>query len=594
MNLQKILFPNVCNETELYFRGSKFKYSTSQEISSLIIQENGKVSLSTYFNSFSWEKWKKYTQINNISIQLELSGRFEIRLISNKLKSESSGILSEVVYSKVVDTNKKTIFEFPFKTSNNEGILFVEIVSLKNGGIFYGGWYTSSINYNHIRDIKIALAICTFKREEYLFRNIRYIKENIINNKDAILYDKLSIYISDNGQTLQHEQLQEKHIKVFSNLNCGGAGGFTRCMIEAIYRTKESKFDYIIIMDDDILIDYNVLERNYVFLQLLKSEFKDSMIGGAMLREDAMYLQHASTEYWSPKYSKALKQNLDLRKLKNVLHNEREEPGNYNGWWYCCIPTSIISENNLPIPIFIHYDDIEYGVRNKRDIISLNGIAVWHPKIQNKGSNMLIYYNTRNLLIVQALHAPNISLEKVKHDLFVYVFGRLIRYRYVEAKLCLKGYEDFFAGVDFLKNENAFLLHKEITKNEYERIIIPENISDEVKSALEGNKELRKEKFQMLGLLNWFVPSFGRTKYINVDCRTNNSFFSKNLFVIDTERNTYYKLSKSYKELWNCIRHYFKVRRLLINKYETTSNDWRSRIEELSSMNFWKKYLNID
>ena len=36
----------------------------------------------------------------------------------------------------------------------------------------------------------------------------------------------------------------------------------------------------------------------------------------------------------------------------------------YNGWWMCLIPTSIlIREIGLALPVFIKWDDVEYGIR---------------------------------------------------------------------------------------------------------------------------------------------------------------------------------------------------------------------------------------
>ena len=73
---------------------------------------------------------------------------------------------------------------------------------------------------------------------------------------------------------------------------------------------------------------------------------------------------------------------------------------NYTGWWYCCIPSCIVTEKNLPMPYFIHLDDIEYGMRNYNNgIILLNGISVWHPSFVNKSPLWYGYYDMRNQLL---------------------------------------------------------------------------------------------------------------------------------------------------------------------------------------------------
>ena len=44
----------------------------------------------------------------------------------------------------------------------------------------------------------------------------------------------------------------------------------------------------------------------------------------------------------------------------------RRAEADYNGWWMCLIPTKIIKDIGLAIPVFIKWDDAEYAVRAGR------------------------------------------------------------------------------------------------------------------------------------------------------------------------------------------------------------------------------------
>ena len=112
----------------------------------------------------------------------------------------------------------------------------------------------------------IALGICTFKREEFLKRNVNLVLNHIINNPDSPLYGNLEVYVSDNVQTIEPDTFDSDKIHVFPNINAGGAGGFTRCIMEALFYRKPSPFTHIILMDDDILLDTAVVERTWLFL----------------------------------------------------------------------------------------------------------------------------------------------------------------------------------------------------------------------------------------------------------------------------------------------------------------------------------------
>ena len=89
---------------------------------------------------------------------------------------------------------------------------------------------------------------------------------------------------------------------------------------------------------------------------------------------------------------------LDLRTLDACLDNEFEEKCDYNAWWYCTIPMQYVRSDNLPLPIFIRGDDVEYGLRNMKNLILMNGICVWHEPFEFKYSSSMYYYIFRNTL----------------------------------------------------------------------------------------------------------------------------------------------------------------------------------------------------
>ena len=62
--------------------------------------------------------------------------------------------------------------------------------------------------------------------------------------------------------------------------------------------------------------------------------------------------------------------------------------------------TKLIKENGLPLPIFVRGDDIEFSMRNNKEIVSLNGINVWHdPFILKYNEIMEDYYLPRNMIM---------------------------------------------------------------------------------------------------------------------------------------------------------------------------------------------------
>lgn len=91
---------------------------------------------------------------------------------------------------------------------------------------------------------------------------------------------------------------------------------------------------------------------------------------------DIPYIQHANGELWQGDCIGFTKRGYDLRRMTDVVRNEYNLPMDYNGWWYCCVPLAE-QFRGFPLPVFIHGDDIEYGLRFDGNIMTMNGIGVW-------------------------------------------------------------------------------------------------------------------------------------------------------------------------------------------------------------------------
>ena len=83
--LQHILFPKVeiCTEMGLYFRNNdKEKNETNKYIfdGNIQLDKEDTLDFGTYFNSFSYGIWRRYSDIDNINLKLEVKGKFKIHI----------------------------------------------------------------------------------------------------------------------------------------------------------------------------------------------------------------------------------------------------------------------------------------------------------------------------------------------------------------------------------------------------------------------------------------------------------------------------------------------------------------------------------
>jgi galactofuranosylgalactofuranosylrhamnosyl-N-acetylglucosaminyl-diphospho-decaprenol beta-1,5/1,6-galactofuranosyltransferase len=72
----------------------------------------------------------------------------------------------------------------------------------------------------------------------------------------------------------------------------------------------------------------------------------------------------------------------------------------------------VAEQIGLPLPLFIKWDDCEYGLRaGSHDIptATVPGVAIWHLSFVEKddSSDWQAYFHVRNRLVVAALHGPD-------------------------------------------------------------------------------------------------------------------------------------------------------------------------------------------
>ena len=385
MVIQNILLPQakICSEEAMYFFRENYQDINviihEKKDNKLVFQKYGTATFSTYFNGLSVKKWKKYTNIGKVSLVLKLKGHFEIDLISvqcAKLDQDEDTsckfmdkTLKSILHTAEVDFSEPDFITIPYSSYDLDSALGFSLRSLDDGSEFWGGYYVAEIGQEQLKDTDIAINICTFRREDFILRNLDILREQIIENESSPLSRHLQVYISDNGQTLPREKLNSEFVHIVPNKNVGGAGGFTRGLMEILDHQKDFPATHALMMDDDIVICPEALFRTYALLRCRKDEYEDVFVGGAMMRLDNRSIQVESGASWNAGKLVSNKQGLDMRYLEDVLMNEVEEYTEYNAWWYCCTPMRLVSKQNLPMPIFIRGDDLEYGLRNMKHLI---------------------------------------------------------------------------------------------------------------------------------------------------------------------------------------------------------------------------------
>ena len=560
-----------CEYPSLYFRGGELSDGR------IFLRDKEVLSFDTYFGSFSYTKYRDYTTVTAIAFKGEISG---CATVSLRVYDGSCERIVAESFAEGEFTLHAELSALP-----ERAILYPVIVAVGDACFIRGEYTADAVS----ADISCAVAFCTFKREEYLRRNVKTLSEAKLPFIDKII-------VVDNGNTISDDELPEL-AEVFPNPNFGGSAGFTRGIIEA----KKRGFTHLILMDDDINIYPEAIERLTVFASILRSEYSNAHFSAAMLKASKIYIQHEKGALWNGSHIESLNTELDVRDRDSLIANLDDGPIGYGAWWCFCLPLADVDMFGLPLPLFIKFDDVEYGTRccNNAPIITMSGMAVSHADFEGKYNMHLEYYTIRNQLIMLATHNMQNRFGCVLRLMKVSA-KHLFLYRYDSLPILLRAFEDFLRGADFIINENAEELNRSVmsmTPATVPLSSIPE-WNDEIRASFKKNKPSKLNRAMRLLLLGGHViPNFLMKKDTvflplpeaqNCDC-----FMHKSTVQYQLASDNGYVFNKHSARFlvcfFKCVGMMFKI----LFGYGKAAKSFRESKDYLTGYEFWNKYLGL-
>ena len=578
----------------------------------------GTFDFSTYFNSLSVMKLKRYTRATGFTLHLELKGAacevlqtmgdafahdpIPVEGASKKLEASTNW---QTVDLPLTVTDDMVIVGFIIKTEGT--------VSIRNS------YYELDVD-GELNDVELVLSTTTFKKEAFIERNIDLVKNQIIGSNDSIA-DHFHMYVMDNGRTLDAEKLSGDRVQIIPNDNVGGAGGFTRGMITAM--EQNPKATNILLMDDDVAVSPESIKRTYNLLRILKPEHREDMISGAMLNYEIGEDQWEDIGNMPQQGTFAgCKPPLRLTLFEDLIYNEMYTPTKwqrnnmYAAWWYCCIPISVIEKNGLPLPVFVRCDDAEYGIRCKTGFITMNSLCVWHMSFfERYNAAVERYQTTRNTMIAQATcgMAPGADFMRELHN---NIRLELKKFGYANAELCLDAFEDFLKGPSFIKKpgqaEQSFMaanrnkeqlvdfatLQAQANQDpelagfdikEIDRQLIegdkPRSLPERLEDLITDNNQRYIKKdgtgYAVIPLQGWLYPAGairGKHKLVVLD------WYNRKGTIRAKDVKRYQQIKKRYA--WDL--KYYKA------NIERIRKEYAEARSELTSLEYWKNYLKME
>jgi galactofuranosylgalactofuranosylrhamnosyl-N-acetylglucosaminyl-diphospho-decaprenol beta-1,5/1,6-galactofuranosyltransferase len=426
----------------------------------LEIGAESEVSFATYFNAFPASYWRRWSILDSVVLRVELVGTARVDVYRSKATGARITVGGSAVSSG--DSTEPVVAEFeigldPFEDG---GWIWFDITTDTKVIVHNAGWWapTAAPGRAHV-----AVGIPTFNRPT-----------DCVNALAALTSDPLvdnvisAVIVSDQGtsKAMDHPgfaaaaEALGKRLSVHDQPNLGGSGGYSRVMYEAL---KNTDCEQILFMDDDIRVEPDSILRALALSRFAKVP---TLIGGQMLNLQEPSHLHVMGEMVDAAnfmWSGAVNTEYDHNFAKYPLNDEEEYRSrllhrridvDFNGWWMCMIPRSVAEELGQPMPLFIKWDDVEYGLRageHGYPTVTLPGAAIWHMAWSDKDDaiDWQAYFHLRNRLVVAAMHWDGNVRGLIGSHLKATI-KHLLCLEYSTVAIQNKAMDDFLAGPEHI------------------------------------------------------------------------------------------------------------------------------------------------
>lgn len=422
---------------------------------SLRVHPGQRVSLGSYFNAFPASYWKWWTTVTDVFLRIRTAGTGTIIVY----RSNARGQIQRVDSARVT-SGGELHFKLTLEPFNDGGWYWFDVVGGEETLVIEdAAWLVPS---GDVAVGTVTLGMTTFNRPDYAVANVRTLAA--CDDLDGVLHQMIVVdqgtqLVTDDPDYPQAVEEMRGRLRVIRQGNMGGSGGYARGMYETLQRNADGvRSDYFMTLDDDIRVDAESILRACAFADFCRVP---TIVGSHMFDLYNRTLLNAYAEVvdpfsfrWGP--IQGLGQ-IDFAerglRSRRILH--RRWDADYNGWWMCLIPTRVLEEVGLSLPVFIKWDDSEYSLRARAagyPTVSLPGSAVWHVSWADKDDavDWQAYFHARNRLIVALLHSGYLKGGRMLRELLMNETKHTISMQYYAGRLVLDGIKDAMAGPDGL------------------------------------------------------------------------------------------------------------------------------------------------
>lgn len=586
--LQSLILPEpgICTERGLYIHlhGPAFLSTNDKAI---YFDDAGSADFGTYFNLFNVGKWKNHCGLKNLQLELRGEGQFFVSVMLVR-HNRSWERLDETVTLKKDEAQTLDVTEL--LENPGRSLLFFEIKARGEAVLTGASWKTFQ---QPLRTPNLFLSITTFRREEAVHRSVRRFESFI---ETSHLKGNIQLIVVDNGKSAELQTSQ--YVVPVENENLGGAGGFTRGLMEA----KSRGGTHCLFMDDDATIHMQSLERTWTFLAYAIDP--KTCVAGALTHGLHKWLMWENGALFD-RHCIRVNRDCDLRAADQVFEMEFDStrtdvPQNfYGGWWYFAFPIDEVEY--LPFPFFVRGDDVSFGLAHDFNSVTLPGVVTFQDEdFSNKETAQTLYLDLRSHL-AHHLSIPHMEIGRWRTCRIAtwFFMKSLVACHYETLEALNMAFEDVMEGPDFFERNIDMSQRradiKALMQNEAMRPIdgrLPAITSDENNLSRVSAIVLR---LLLNGHLIPFFGAFGRHVVVRADDRW--QFYriwgASQITYVDKDSHQAYTVThskaKALKQGGRLLRNSMRF----LRSYPEIKERWRTGYRQMTTEDFWIDKLKL-
>nr|WP_241744482.1 glycosyltransferase [Cellulosimicrobium arenosum] len=402
----------------------------------------------TYFSAFPASYWVRWAGVTAVRLELSGTGRGTVRLV----RTDPGGAARTEVMASGLDGGGVSL-DIDVAGMSDGGWLWFEVDAGDTDVVVTGARWLVDVAPRRTGDV--CLSITTMDKPEYCVATLRRIaaSESLADAVGAVfVIDQGSRRVVDHPGYAEVAETLGTRLRIVEQRNLGGSGGFSRGMLEALDRPET---DAVLILDDDVEVEPEALLRAIRFHRAARVPV---VVGGHMLDlnrptvlNSFSEVVHQRTFNWGPPEADQQWHDLETGPLRDTPWLHARGESDFNGWWMCLIPTAVLRDVGLSLPLFLKWDDAEFGLRAGpagHATVSLPGAALWHVAWTDKDDTVewQAYLHQRNRVATALLHARRPRAGLLLPLLLANDLKLLLGMRYYAVDLHVRALRDLLAG----------------------------------------------------------------------------------------------------------------------------------------------------